>query len=106
MSSVEMIRQNPSPSQSTSGMSLLCSMTWKAVQQAVPLKWQLLLMEDDTGEKEEKRKEQAEEEKLFMIEDEEKKQRAHAGCWGDSTQTMAFTSWCKNRPKLKCIEIY
>lgn len=37
-------------------------MTWKAVQQAVPLKWQLLLMEDDTGEKEEKRKEQAEEE--------------------------------------------
>lgn len=41
-----------------------------------------------------------------MIEDEEKKQRAHAGCRGDSTQTMAFTSWCKNRPKLKCIEIY
>lgn len=40
----------------------VCSMTWKAVQQAVPLKWQLLLVEDDTGDKEEKRKEQAEEE--------------------------------------------
>lgn len=37
-------------------------MTWKAVQQAVRLKWQLLLVEDGAGDKEEKRKEQAKEE--------------------------------------------
>lgn len=40
----------------------VCSMTWKAVQQAVRLKWQLLLVEDGAGDKEEKRKEQAKEE--------------------------------------------
>lgn len=37
-------------------------MTWKAVQQAVRLKWQLLLVEDGAGDKEDKRKEQAKEE--------------------------------------------